>query len=58
MVTWWKDRDKWRPQVHESPPHDKPEEQQDLPHEDIGDVAHDDSDDFDDVDLPDRGTDD
>jgi hypothetical protein len=37
-------------------PHREVDEDADLPHEDIGDVAYDDSDEFDDVGLPARRT--
>ena len=60
MVKWWKDRDKWIPgEPDNNPPrhNDDSEEEQDLPGEDLGDVADDDSDNFDDVELPDRGLD-
>lgn len=54
---WWKDRDKWMPVPVPNPPrhHDTDESEPDLPGEDIGDVADDDSDEFDDVEPPDRG---
>jgi hypothetical protein len=57
---WWKDRDKSLP-VPTSDPlthHDDEEQQQELPGEDIGDIADDDPDELDDVELPDRGADD
>ena len=57
-ITWWKDRDKWMPGVGNQPaPHRETDDDADLPHEDIGDVANDDSDELDDVELPDRGAD-
>lgn len=60
MVTWWKDRDKWLP----GPDPDQPpkrfdhEDQPELPLEDAGDVADDNSDEFDDVTPSDRDVDD
>ena len=59
MAKWWKDRDKWMPREprNDPPRHDEDsEEDQDMPGEDIGDVA-DDADVFDDVEPPDRGLD-
>ena len=55
-VTWWKDRDEWMPDLgNESPPRLDSEEEQDFSVEDAGDVANDDSDEFDDSNLADRG---
>lgn len=57
---WWKDRDNWVPEhLIKIPPghtHETEEERQ-SPTEDIGEVADDDSDEFDDVEPPDRGPD-
>ena len=57
-VTWWKDRDSWMPGSDFDPPPrlDSNEEEQ-MSHEDIGDVADDSSDDNDLIQLPDRGPD-
>ena len=52
-VTWWKDRDEWMP-GSDPPPRLNSEEEQDYPVEDAGDVSNDDSDEFDDSDLPER----
>ena len=57
-ATWWKDRDKWLPGVgHEPPAPGQSDEDPDFPHEDIGDIADDDSEELDDEELPDRGAD-
>ena len=57
-VTWWKDRDSWMPGVgSDPPPRTDTEEQERVPHEDIGEVADDDSDQLEDSSLPDRGPD-
>ena len=58
MAKWWKDRDDWLPgNPAELPRHD-PDSDDDsqIPTEDIGDVD-DELEEFDDVDLPDRGID-
>ena len=61
MAKWWKDRDKFFPVPSSNPPrhHDAGDpEDQTLPMEDIGDVAHDDDyDELDDVEPPERGVD-
>ena len=60
MATWWKDPGKFIPDLFKIPtrPDHNSEGEQEVPTEDIGSVADDDSDEFDDVELPDRGTDD
>ena len=60
MAKWWKDRDDWLPGNPVEPPsHDRDSETDgQIPTEGIGDIADDDSDEFDDDDdLPDRGID-
>ena len=56
-ITWWKDRDTWLPGGDAPPPHHDGTEQQEMPTEDAGDVADDDSDDLDDLAVPSRGPD-
>jgi hypothetical protein len=58
-VHWWKDRDEWMPPLsNDTPPRlDSEEEQAEVPIEDAGDVANDDSYD-EDPDLPHRGPED
>ena len=55
-VTWWKDRDEWMP-GDDPPPRGNSEEEHRIADEDIGDVADDHSDEFDDSQLPERGAD-
>jgi hypothetical protein len=60
MATWWRDREKLVPDIHikiPTRPDHTSEEQEETPTEDIGSVTDDDSDEFDDVELPDRGQD-
>lgn len=60
MVKWWKDRDKWIPRwpgSNPTPNDQGEEEEEDLPGEDIGDIADDDFDEVDDTEPPDRGPD-
>jgi hypothetical protein len=57
-VTWWKDRDEWMPGSDDDPPPRlDSEDEHNVSDEDIGDVAHDNSDDTDDSGLPNRGPD-
>lgn len=60
MAKWWKDRDKWLPGKPAEPSrHDRDgDDHSPVPTEDIGPVDVDESDEFDDVELPDRGIDD
>ena len=61
MVRWWKDPDGTlsdKPGSNSPPRHDyNRSEDQQLPAEDIGEVTDDNSDEFDDVEPPDRGPD-
>ena len=60
MANWWKDRDKWMPRWPYTNPPSKDQsedEEPSRPGEDVGDVAHDDYDELDDRELPDRGPD-
>ena len=60
MAKWWKDREPLLPgsliKIPAAPRHN-PDEQRQVPVEDAGAVADDETDEIDDVDLPDRGTD-
>ena len=54
-ITWWKDRDTWMPSGGNEPTLDgEADLQNELPIEDIGDVAHDESEDLDDDRVKDR----
>jgi hypothetical protein len=60
MATWWRDPGKLIPDLFKNPtrPGDDTDEEPEVLTEDIGSVGDDESDEFDDVELPDRGTDD
>ena len=61
MATWWQDRGRLLPDIYKLPtgprPGDDSEDEPAVPTEDVGTVVDDDSDEFDDVKLPDRGQD-
>ena len=60
MAKWWKDREPLSPgSLIKIPamPRRNTEERKQVPGDDAGNVADDDSDEFDDVELPERGPD-